>query len=487
LLQLLVNKEKGRAIMKISKNTFTCLLSILLTAVLLLSACSSSGGTKDPAATQAPTVKPAESQASASKPANISVTAWGDPAVEVVFKKIVEQFNEKNKGKIAADLQIIPKDYDTKLTTMVAGNETPDIAQMESASLAFPLADQGKFLDLLPLIKADPDLKIEDLSPLHGYYSDKGELFGLNAERETFMMYYNVDMFKDAGIAPPPSNPQDAWDWDTFVNIAKKMTLDQAGNDATSAKFDPTKIKQYGVDFGKWWGLWGNFVFSNDGDFVSKDGKEFGLSKPEAAEALQKLADLINVYHVAPSPTQSKSLPGGVNSLKTKKVAMLFDGQWMNLQFGTDGMNYNVAVLPKMKNPVTMVVSGTFSIFKSTKNPPEAWEVLKALVNPETPSDLLINGVWLPANRSWYTDPAALKIWTGNKYHPAGFSGQLDMMLNHSVPTPTAYVKNFSKIMDLVNPALDKVFLGEEKALDAMKRIEPKVLEIGIGRRDVKM
>jgi len=407
--------------------------------------------------------------------------------VQSVFAKTIDQFNESHQGSINAKLQIIPTDYDTKLTTMIAGNETPDVAQMESATLAYPLAEEGKFLDLRPFLEKDPDLKIEDLAPLHGYYSDNGELFGLNSERETFMLFYNVDMFKEAGLDVPPADPDDAWDWDTFVNVAKKLTIDQNGNDATSPNFDPKRIKQYGVDFGKWWGLWGNFVFSNGGDFVSQDGKSFGLSQPEATEALQKLADLINVHHVAPSPTQAKSLPGGVNSLKTKKVAMLLDGQWMNLQFGNAKMNYDIGALPKLKKPVTMVVSGMFTIFKSTRNPDASWQVLKALVNPESASELMVTGNWLPSKRDWYTDPQILQKWTNNAYHPKGFSGVIDSILNHSVPTPTAYVKNFNKIMDLVNPALDKVWLGETTAAEAMNQIEPKVMAVGIGRRDVKM
>lgn len=467
--------------MKLGK--LSTLISILLILLLAVSACSpnptsnsnadgSSGGNANSGAKGA---------------VSLELTAWGDPQVAGVYNDAIDKFNEKHKGSINAKIQIIPTDYDTKLTTMIAGNETPDVAQMESATLAFPLAEEGKFLDLRPFIENDPELSIDDLAPLHGYYSDEGELFGLNSERETFMLFYNVDMFKKANVDLPPVDPSDAWDWDTFVEVAKQLTLDQNGNNAASPNFDPTKIKQYGVDFGKWWGLWGNFVFSNEGDFVSGDGTQFGLSQPAAAEALQKLADLINVHHVSPSPTQAKSLPGGVNSLKTEKVAMLLDGNWMNLQFGNAEMNYNVAPLPKMKTPVTMVVSGMFTIFKDTEDPEAAWTLLKTLVDTESVYDLVNTGTWLPSMRDWYTEPDLLARWTENKYHPDGYSGAIEAMLNHSVPTPTAYVKNFNRMMDLVNPALDKVWLGEQTAEDAMKAIEAEVMDVGIGRREVKM
>ncbi len=484
--------------MRETKQRGVVLIASLILLLLVASACSGTGGNETgsasaPAASDSSGIAESDSPGETSRKAGdgkaavIEVTAWGDPAVQKVFEKSFKQFNEENKGEVTASLQIIPTDYDTKLTTMIAGNEAPDIAQMESASLAFPLADEGKFLDLMPFLEADEELALEDLAPLHGYYSDKGELIGLNSERESFMVFYNVDMFKEAGVEKPSADPGHSWDWDAFVEAAKKLTFDQNGNNAASPNFDSTKIKQYGVDFGKWWGLWGNFVFSNGGDFVSQDGTEFGLSKPEATEALQKLADLINVHHVAPSPAQAKSLPGGVNSVKTKKVAMLLDGQWMNLQFGNAEMNYDVAPLPKHKETVTMIVSGMFSIFKSTDNPDAAWKVLKSMVDPESVFDLLHDGVWLPPHRDWYSDPDKVKRWTDNQYHTEGFGGTLETVLNHSVPTPTAYVKNFSKMMDLVNPALDKVWTGEQTAEEAMRAIEPKVLEVGIGRREVKM
>ncbi|MFD1904207.1 hypothetical protein ACFSQ7_09290 [Paenibacillus rhizoplanae] len=37
-------------------------------------------------------------------------------------------------------------DYDTKLTTMVAGNDVPDIAMMESGTIAFSDGGAGQIL-----------------------------------------------------------------------------------------------------------------------------------------------------------------------------------------------------------------------------------------------------------------------------------------------------------------------------------------------------
>ncbi|HLU23253.1 ABC transporter substrate-binding protein [Lederbergia graminis] len=445
-------------------------LTSIVAVVFLLAACNSntSGDTDDSGAVR------------------ISATAWGDPKQQKVFEKSIEKFNKDRKGEINVDLQVIPADYDTKLTTMVAGNETPDVAQMESATLAYPLAEEGKFLDLNTFLEKDPELSIDDLAPQFGYYSDDGELIGVCPERETFMLFYNEDMFEEAGAELPPVNAADAWDWNEFVEVAKKLTIDQNGNNALSPNFNPKNIKQFGIDFGKWWGNWGNFIYSNGGDFISDDGEKFGLTEPKAVEALQKLADLINVHHVAPSPIQSKSLPGGATSLQTKKVAMMIDGQWLNYNLGNSGVKYNVGVLPKMDKPVTMVVCGMFSIFSNTDHPEESWDTLKALINPESAFDMINEGLWLPTLKDWYTDPDIVSRWTNNKFHPSGFSGAIDAILNYSVPSPTGYVRNFNKILEFVDPALDQVWLGEKTAEDALKEIEKDVEKVLEGRRDIK-
>src|SRR5207247_10713467 len=69
------------------------------------------------------------------------------------------------------------------------------------------------------------------------------------------LMFYNKDLFNEAGLKYPPTKVGDKysldgkdvdWSYDTVATIAKRLTVDSAGNDATSAKFDPSKTVQFG-------------------------------------------------------------------------------------------------------------------------------------------------------------------------------------------------------------------------------------------------
>ena len=66
-------------------------------------------------------------------------------------------------------------------------------------------------------------------------------------------LYYNKDLFDEAGLAYPPTKVGDKydgkdWDMDTLRELAMKLTVDANGNDATSADFDPTNVVQWGFD-----------------------------------------------------------------------------------------------------------------------------------------------------------------------------------------------------------------------------------------------
>jgi multiple sugar transport system substrate-binding protein len=136
------------------------------------------------------------------------------------------------------------------------------------------------------------------------------------------LLYYNKSLFDAAGLPYPPAKADQAWTWDQFINVAKKLTKDRNGNDATSPKFDPAKIETYGLSLPQdWWGYL-TFIYSNGGKFVNDQGTELLLNRPEDVEVLQALQDAIFVDHIAPTPTQNKALPSADILMQRGKVAM---------------------------------------------------------------------------------------------------------------------------------------------------------------------
>ena len=99
-----------------------------------------------------------------------------------------------------------------------------------------------------------------------------------------FPIFYNVDLFKAAGVeAPTAENP---WDWNDFVEAAKKLTTGE-GED-----------KIYGT------GAYSleSAVWSNGAEWVDPETlTKVEITDPKFTEALQFCADLSLVHGVAPS------------------------------------------------------------------------------------------------------------------------------------------------------------------------------------------
>lgn len=148
------------------------------------------------------------------------------------------------------------------------------------------------------------------------------------------------------------------------------------------------------------------------------------------------------------------------------------------IDFAAQNLNLGIGVFPKLTaGSKTFVLSGATCIFSATKHPEESWMLLKWLENPENSMDLQAGGLWMPILKKYYTDPALLNKWASpSKAHPDGYiDAMVNQVLNNGVASPALNVKNFKQMNDLVTPALDKVWLGEDTADNAMKSIEPKI------------
>lgn len=402
----------------------------------------------------------------------LTYTTWGSTNELEAQKKAVEEF-EKNNPNIKVKLQHIPTDYDTKLATMIAGNTAPDVALMYKTT-ALSWADEGKIYDISSMIDNDDEISEDTYIDGSFIHIDPETIVGITPCQEVFGLYYNVDAFEEAGIELPPTKSEEAWSWEEFVEVCQKLTIDYNGKNATEEGFDPDNIKQFGINMPS--SIWQTFLNLNEVKIINDDGTQSNLTDPLVIDTVQKLADLSVKYHVAPSPSQSKTLPAPAVALQSRKIAMDWDGQWVQLDLANANVNYDVGVLPKMKTNTNTLFGEVMSIFNTTKHPEEAWKFLKWMTSGEGTKDLIKSGLWLPTAKKWYTDEELIKEWVIKPGHSDGFrEAILEQALNNSVPDVGYYLKNSVKINSIIGPALDQVWSGEKTAEEALTEIEPKV------------
>jgi len=408
---------------------------------------------------------------------SLRFTYWGSLEEKKAIESTLDKFMQMYPWITVESVQLPNLDYNTKLKAMSVLNEEPDIAYM-TTDLGEQFDKQDKLHNIYEFLEKDPNVKKEDFLDYIWYERDPNFAWGMSTAGECFGLFYRRDLLDKAGVPAPPSRSEEAWTWEQFVAAAKTLTLDRNGRNAHHPQFDRNNIVQYGVMFETWSEPLNNFIFSNGGDWVTPDGNRFILNSPESAEAIQKLADLMNVHHVAPSPFDSKSMPALSVALQSGLAAMIIDGQWINLDLGRASVDFDIGVLPKLKKSITVSLAGATVIFKSSKHPDEAWLLFKWLTDPEKALELYSDGLWMPVLKKWYTDPELIARWVDSnpRAHPPGFkNAMMRQLIENGVPGVGYYLKNQAEVYPMVTKGLYPVWLGDKTASEALDEISDRL------------
>ncbi len=192
----------------------------------------------------------------------------------------VERFNASQDG-VELVLEIVDNaQAQNTLATQIAAGNAPCIAG--PVGIAGRDSFKGAWLDVQPLIDAE-GYDLSDFDPaLVKFYQvpDEGQL-GLPFAIYPSMMLYNADLFDEAGLPYPPAEygmpyidengNELEWNVDTLTELAKKLTVDANGNDATMPEFDKENIVQFGFN-NQDTDARGMGTFFGAGSFVDADG-----------------------------------------------------------------------------------------------------------------------------------------------------------------------------------------------------------------------
>jgi multiple sugar transport system substrate-binding protein len=400
----------------------------------------------------------------------VTYSFWGTPDEAAAVQKVADQFNGE-QNKIEVKVMNIPHDtYIEKLNTMATAGQLPDAGIMSEAGV-LQFATNGYLADISGMYGAGESRPLESIA----FKGPDGKTVAYSAANEVLVLFYNKDMFDKAGVAYPPATADNAWTWDQFVAAAKKLTFDVNGRTPNDAGFDPNNIRQYGamVENLTWqlevWAL------SNGGGFYNANGTQITIDQAAAVEAIQKVADLHLKDHVAPLSTGLTD-DGIQRSIIAGTVAMATGGTWnvgtcLAQARDSEGLNYGIAVLPYMKQKVTICTGGPNVVFSQSKHPQEAMEWLKWYSKEENNWGLIETGIWMPILEKWYTDEALTRKWVENPNFPPYRdykTAVVDYTMKYSKSTSWYYVNNTVDFNNLLSSALGDVWTGNKTAREVI-------------------
>jgi multiple sugar transport system substrate-binding protein len=335
--------------------------------------------------------------------------AGDDPAQVEVEQAVADAFNESQDG-IHVELEVIEYEqaYDA-LNLQINSPNPPDV--VGPAGITGQTAFAGQWLDLQPLIdETGYDLSQFDPQLVEFYRSEEFGLEGLPFAVFPSMLYYQRDMFEEAGLEEPPHAYGDPyvldgeemeWNFDTLRLLALRLTVDENGNDATSPDFDPEAIVQWGYEpqyqdlraMGSYWGA---------GSLVADDGTTAQVPE-QWGDAWKWFYEGVWTDHFIMNEAQQQDPTIGAtgNPFQSGNVAMGLSHLWYTCCVSAtdeDGNfveepNWDVAVVPSNDGEVTANFNAdTFRILAASNHPEEAFTFLTYLLGDASEQLLQLYG-----------------------------------------------------------------------------------------------
>jgi sn-glycerol 3-phosphate transport system substrate-binding protein len=281
--------------------------------------------------------------------------AVGGPITKII-DGLAADFEKENPGiKLKPIYTGTYQDSITKALTAVKSGEPPVTSILLSTDM-FTLIDEDAIVPFDDLIKTP-----EDQAWLKSFYpafmensQTGGKTWGIPFQRSTIVLYYNKELFKEAGLDPnrPPQN------WREQVEYAQKLTKrDASGN-----------VTQWGIQipssgFPYW--LFQALAIQAGTNLMNQAGTQTYYDRPEVIEGLTYWVDMVK---------KAKVHPEGIVEWGTtpkdffeKKVAMMWTttGNLTNVKNNAK-FDFGVAMLPAGKQRGSPTGGGNFYLFKKS-------------------------------------------------------------------------------------------------------------------------
>ena len=329
----------------------------------------------------------------------------GGPEEDAIVEDALARFEAGHPGIRVR--RVNPGDaasFYTKLQTMLVAGDPPDVfyvgaerlANFVSLGLLAPLdafvaaeesRDDDDALDLDEFFPATVEAFRFDGSRVGG-----GPLYGIPKDFTTVGFYLNLDLFRRAGVEPPP----DDWTWEDFIAIARRL-----GElpDATGAEFVtwPFVVRVY---------LWTEGV-----DVVGEDFDDLRLDDPKVVAALGRLRAWRHGEENALTSGRSRVASGSA-VFQTGRVGMAGPfGRWVVPAYsaltpspakapGDVRFEWDFRPLPRGAERANVILTVAWAIAEQCRHKPEAWELVKFLTSAENQAAQSRLGLAIPTRRA---------------------------------------------------------------------------------------
>lgn len=397
--------------------------ALAVSTVLALAACGGNGddtGGSDGS----------ESSGSEGRPASITFQVKAEPEEAAVYRSLLTAYEGAGGGDVEM-IAVGRKDHLTRLSTAFASGDAPDVFLINYREYA-QFVQRGAVEPVGPLLGGMGVSRGDYYEEPMKAFTYDDELQCLPQNISSLVVYWNTALFDAAGVEPPKAG----WTWDEFVSTATALTKDGVkgvGIDPSITRMAP-------------------FIWSRGGTIVDDNDKptRTTLHEPGARAALQSVVDLIE-SGVTPSKVEMAS-QGLEEQFMTGKVAMFMSSRVEVPALREQrGLEFDVAALPTMGRPASVLHSDAYCIASSSRHKDAAAEFIAYAVGQQGQTLTALGGRTVPSLRSVATSAAFLSPTRT----PVSSQVFLDAVphLQHTPVTPS-----WPEIEDIMGTQLQRAF-----------------------------
>lgn len=280
----------------------------------------------------------------------ITLAGWST-SQDPTFANLIKEFNTTHPNVTISIKEYNADDYDKLLTADISAGSQPDVIPIKNFAKYYTYAtESGGFADISDIAN---QYKGDSAINTSAFKVD-GKYFGLPYRQDSWVLYYNKDMFDKAGV----KTPDGTWTWDDYTKTAEelKKKLPEAGYDAASVF--PTYQHN-------WQTVVQSFAYAQGGkdtkaDFLKAD---FNYMKPFYKRALQWQNEGLTIDWSTSNATKVQYQA----QFGTQKAAMLPMGTWFvstflsQIQKGdAQKFNWGIAPIPQNSKADTTKAPKTF-------------------------------------------------------------------------------------------------------------------------------
>lgn len=459
------------------KRTLQLIVVMLLVFSMLLSACAPAvPAATAPAAQDQPAAQPDAAQPAAPTGEKTKIDFWFAMSGSngEAIQELVKRFNEsQDKIEVTATYQ---GSYDDSINKLKAGLQSKDVpAIVQVYDLGTRLLIDLKVITPMQDFIDKEGFDVSDVEPnVANYYSVDGRLYSMPFNTSNPVLYYNKDLFKEAGLDPeqPPRT------WAEVADFARKLTKTDASGQVTQSG---CAFALYGWFVEQFIAVQGGYYVNNENGRVAL-ATEATFNGPEGVALLEWWKSMIDegiCANLGRATSDTKAaFDSGVTAMTLDSTA----GLRGRIDAAAGKFEVGVGFLPRA-NEADYGTAGTIiggaSLWIVNLRPEAeqqaAWEFTKFMASADSQAYWHINTGYYPINAKGYNHPDDI-AW--RDVYPQ-FQTAIDQLHMSPLNNVTAggLIGVFPEARQTVETALEECFSGAATAQEALDKAAAAVTQ----------